>query len=235
MYCFNVKAYAETASFRLPETHTFQKTLPLPPLTSIIGLLGAAMGLHYEESMEFYYSNQIKAGITGFSKSRVNDLWKYRKIKSKETVSAVLTRELLFGLNLELFVAAKNENIVREIQQAIIRPCYALTAGCSDDLLKVKSVGSITQVSLVPLCSFSNTILPGDQGGNYESNIDINQVPLMKDLYTPRVYLLPTEFEFTNGDRRVKRREPFTFIDSPVRLIKPIEGLKFGEKSVALL
>ena len=235
MYCFSMEAYSETASFRLPETHTFQKTLPLPPLTSIVGLLGAAMGLPYAESMEFYYSNHIKVGVIGTSQSRVNDLWKYRKIKSKETVSAVLTRELLFGLNLELFVAAENENIVREIQQAIIRPCYALTAGCSDDLLKVKSVGSITQVSLVPLYDFLNTILPGDQGSNYESNIDINQVPLMKEFYTPRVYLLPVEFDFTNEGRRVKRREPFTFIDAPVKLIKPVEGLKFGEKSVALL
>src|SRR5690606_32592568 len=104
MYCFCIKAYSETASFRLPETHTFQKTLPLPPLTSIIGLLGAAMGLSYAESSKFYYSNHLKVGVIGTSQSRVNDLWKYQKIKSKETVSAVLTREILFGLDLELFI-----------------------------------------------------------------------------------------------------------------------------------
>lgn len=235
MYCFSVKAYAETASFRLPETHTFQKTLPLPPLTSIIGLLGAAMGLPYAESMEFYYRNEIRVGVIGASQSRVTDLWKYRKIKSKEIVSAVLTRELLFGLNIELFIAAENEKIVRDIQQAVISPRYALTAGCSDDLMKVKSVGAITQASLTPVYDFSNTILPGDQGSNYESNIDINQVSLMKEIHAPRIYLLPVEFDFTNEGRRVKRREPFTFIEAPVKLIKPVEGLKFGEKSVALL
>ena len=86
MYCFNRKAYSETASFRIPETHTFQKTLPLPPLTTIIGLLGAALGLSFAESMEFYHGNQIRVGVIGTSQSTVNDLWKYRKIKSKETI-----------------------------------------------------------------------------------------------------------------------------------------------------
>lgn len=225
-----------TASFRIPETHTFQKTLPLPPLTSIIGLLGAAIGLPFAESMDFYYYNHIRVGVIGTSQSRVNDLWKYRKIKSgNETISAVLTRELLFGLNIELFIAAENERIVKDIQHAVINPYYALTAGCSDDLLKIKSVGSVTRINPEPLYHFLNTILPGDQGGNYESNIDINKIPLLKEIFTPRVYLLPVEFDFTSEDRRVKRREPFTFIETPVKLIKPIQGLKFAEKSVALL
>lgn len=235
MYCFNIKAYSETASFRIPETHTFQKTLPLPPLTTIIGLLGAALGLSFAESMEFYHGNQIRVGVIGTSQSTVNDLWKYRKIKSKETISAVLTRELLFGLDLELFVTAENESVLRDIQRAVTDPCYALTAGCSDDLLKIKSVGSIIQTDLTPLFHFSNTVLPGDHGSNYESNIDITKIPLLKELYTPRVYLLPAEFDFTGEGRRVKRREPFTFVDTPVKLIRPLEGLKFGEKSVALL
>lgn len=235
MYCFSIKAYSETASFRLPETHTFQKTLPLPPLTSIIGLLGAAMGLSYAESSKFYYSNHLKVGVIGTSQSRVNDLWKYQKIKSKETVSAVLTREILFGLDLELFIAAESEEIVNDIKEAVLDPCYALTAGCSDDLLKIRRVDPVMPINPEPLYNFSNTILPGDQSNNYESDIDIDKIPLLKEIYTPRVYLLPVEFDITSKGRRVRRREPFTFIDIPVKLIKPVLGLKFGEKSVALL
>lgn len=235
MYCFSIGAYSETASFRLPETHTFQKTLPLPPLTSIIGLLGAAVGLSYADSMEFYYDNHIKVGVIGTSQSRANDLWKYQKIKSKETVSAVLTREILFGLNFELFIVAESEKLINDIRKAVVNPYYALTAGCSDDLLKVKRVEPVIETNTVPLHYFSDTILPGDQSDNYESNIDIKKIPLLKEIYPPRVYLLPVEFDFTDGSRRVKRRKPFTFIDTPVKLTKPLEGLKFGEKSVALL
>jgi len=36
MYLFKLKAFAVTASFRIPESHTFQQTLPLPPITTLI-------------------------------------------------------------------------------------------------------------------------------------------------------------------------------------------------------
>jgi len=235
MYCFSLKAYSETASFRLPETHSFQKSLPLPPLTTIIGLLGAALGLSFAESMEFYHNNNIKIGVIGKSQSRTNDLWKYRKIKSQETVSAVLTREILFGLDLEIFIATENEKITNNIRDAFIDPCYALTAGCSDDLLKIKKVRPVIVTNPEPLYDFSYTVLPGDQSNNYEANIDIDKIPLEVEIYTPQVFLLPVEFDFTDKGRRVKRREHFTFIDVPVKLIKPVLGLKYGDKSVALL
>ncbi|HAG08056.1 MAG TPA: CRISPR-associated protein Cas5, partial [Desulfotomaculum sp.] len=51
MYYFALEAYAPTASFRLPETHTFQQTLPLPPVTALMGLAGAALGLSFEQTM----------------------------------------------------------------------------------------------------------------------------------------------------------------------------------------
>ncbi|MGI6453193.1 MAG: CRISPR-associated protein Cas5 [Syntrophomonadaceae bacterium] len=235
MYCFSIKAYSESASFRLPETHTFQKTLPLPPLTSIIGLLGAAMGLSHVESMEFYYSNCLKVGIIGTSQSRANDLWKYQKIKSKETLSAVLTREILFELDLELFIAAESKKVISNVKEAVVDPRYALSAGCSDDLLKVRKVGQVVRINPEPLHCFSNTILPGDQSGNYKSDIDITKIPLSKEVYPPRVYILPVEFDITSNGRRVRRREPFTFIDTPIKLIRPVLGLKLGQKSVALL
>ena len=52
MYLFTLETFSLTASFRIPESHTFQPTLPLPPITSLIGMMGAALGFSFEESMK---------------------------------------------------------------------------------------------------------------------------------------------------------------------------------------
>ena len=57
----------------------------------------------------------------------------------------------------------------------------------------------------------------------------------MKDLFVPQVYLLPSEFSFNGEERRVLKRESYTFVDIPIRLKKPILGVKIEGKAVALL
>jgi len=49
MFILTLDVWAQTASFRIPEQHTFQPTLPLPPITTLIGLMGAALGLTFDE------------------------------------------------------------------------------------------------------------------------------------------------------------------------------------------
>ena len=53
MYCVEISLFAPTASFRIPEYHTFQQTLLLPPVTTIWGILGAAAGFDYESIQKY--------------------------------------------------------------------------------------------------------------------------------------------------------------------------------------
>lgn len=235
MYFFELQTFAVTASFRIPETHTFQQTLPLPPITTLTGLLGAAAGWSFQEAVHFCQEHGIKLGVIGTCQGRFKDLWKYQKIKSDGRISAVLLREYLADLAMCIYITADDRRIVDKLRGSFLNPCYALTAGNSDDLLKIKRVGNVVPGEVIESFQFSHTILAGNHVGNYESMIDLNTVPLMQEIYAPQVYLLPTEFEFNGEERRVRKRKPFTFVDTPIKLRKPIMALQVGDKAVELL
>ena len=65
MFLVALEMYAETASFRVSETHTFHKTLALPPYTTCVGLLGAALGLDMESAQSYVEENGISIGVAG--------------------------------------------------------------------------------------------------------------------------------------------------------------------------
>ncbi|ATW27426.1 CRISPR-associated protein Cas5 [Candidatus Formimonas warabiya] len=235
MFYFSIHTYAVTASFRIPETHTFQQTLPLPPVTALAGILGAAAGWSFEQTMDFCREKGIRFGVVGTHKGKAKDLWKYQKIKSGETIPAVLLREFLTDLDMVIYIVAEEEDIAEEMRQCFLSPCYALTAGNSDDLLKIRYVSLVEKGQVVWAEDFQTTVISGNHAANYESNIDIKSIPLMKALYAPQVHLLPTEFQFLGQERRVTARQPFTFVDTPIKLKTPVQALQVGEQAVPLL
>lgn len=235
MYYIEINAVAISASFRIPEAHTFQQTLPLPPLTTLVGMMGAAGGMDFESAMNYRKHRGVRFSVTGTHKGVVRDLWKYQKVKSKETISAVLLREGLTDLEMQIYLCANDEATVAQLREWFVDPVYALTAGTSDDLLKVRSVSAVQNGVLVSAKSFANTILPGNQAGNYVSQLDIRNIPLMTEIYAPRVQSLPVDFSFEGASRTVMKREAFTFVDSTICLKEPIEALQARNKVVALL
>src|SRR3990172_6770188 len=160
MFIFSVKGIALTASFRVPETHTFHQTLPLPPKTTIIGIIGAAKGLGLEEAYRYSDENNILVGVSGRDMGMMKDLWNYRKITGKERKYteediknrmhfSVLIREYLFNFELMLFFGAANKQTAENLRESFYSPIFALTLGNSDDLLKVQTI-SAPQIFLLP-------------------------------------------------------------------------------------
>jgi len=235
MYLFKLKAFAVTASFRIPESHTFQQTLPLPPITTLIGLVGAAVGLQFKEAIKFREDNDLRLGIIGTNQGEFRDLWKYHKIKASQVISDVLVREYLTNFEMSLYVGSQRDDIVKYVRESFLSPCYALSAGNSDDLLKIQRVGEIKNTDEVPLLEFKNTVLAGDYSANFDPAIDLKKVPITETIRAPQVYLLPTAFNFNGSERRVSERKSFTFIGSPIRLREPIPGYKIEEEAIVLI
>jgi len=235
MFYFTLDVYAPVASFRLPEAHTFQQTLPLPPVTTLTGIMGAALGLSLEDAFAMREEKGIYCGVLGTHEAIFRDLWKYQKIKSGETISAVLLREHLYNIRLTLVYASEDEKTIRKLYDSFNDPVYALTAGSSDDLLKIKKIQEVQKQDLQYQRRFSNTILPGDHSNNYEADIKIEEMPILQDMYMPRVYTLPESFYFEGGKRSVKSKQAYTFVDVPIQLIQPIKGLNIEGKAVGLL
>jgi CRISPR-associated protein Cas5t len=232
VFVFIVRGFAVTASFRVPESHTFQQTLPLPPPTTLTGLIGAAMGFDFEDAMSFRRQNSIFFGVIGSHKGEMKDLWKYNKIKSGEALKDVLIREYLTDFSLIIAIASKDRTDITEVRNCICNPKYALTLGNSDDLFKIKHIGTVVDAEEDQALTFENTILAGDQTLDYEPNFDLRNTPITYRVMAPQVVLLPTAFNFKGEERRVRERKLFTFVGSPIKLKKPlpiykVEGTAF--------
>ncbi|MGD0079682.1 MAG: CRISPR-associated protein Cas5 [Methanoregula sp.] len=245
MFSFSITAKAITASFRVPETHTFHQTLPLPPKTTIIGMIGAALGLRLDEAHAFVDTNNILVSVYGTHEGIMKDLWNYRKLTGKEksyTLDdiknrrqySILIREFLYSNDFTFFFAAEKTEPLDMLKNAFSSPHYALTAGNSDDLLKICSISDIQSLKPEKINRFRNTFVPGDMSRFYKHDIDLKQVPITQTLFTPQVFLLPTKFEFKGEERRVIERKPFTFISTPVTFSLPLDGYCIDGKAVVL-
>lgn len=224
MFLFSIKGHAITASFRVPETHTFHKTLPLPPKTAIIGMLGAAIGLNLEDAHEYAEQNKILIGIYGTHTGVMKDLWNYRKIKRTECISSILIREYLYHNDFVISFGSQNKESLEKLRTAFLSPVYPITAGNSDDLLKIIRITDISIVNSEMLSQFEHTVLPGDISKSCKHNIDFDRLPITQTVYTPQVFRLPTKFTFDGDERRVAERKAFTFISSSVNVETAIEG-----------
>jgi len=234
MFYFSVSLYAMSASFRLPESHTYQQTLPLPPLTALIGMAGAALGLNFADAMKLREYG-LRCGVWGKHLGEAKDLWKYTKIKSGEIIPAVLTREIITDLKLLIIYALDDFRELEKIRKAFCFPTFALTAGTSDDLVKISNISNIVESEPMLIEHVENTVLPGDHSLNYAVDIDINTLIKKRTVYAPRVFLLPTSFIFIGEERRIKHRDLFTFVDVPVTLKQPVTGVIAENKAVPLL
>lgn len=235
MYFFTVEGIANTASFRIPESHTFQQTLPLPPITTLIGLVGAVLGLSFEDAMRFREENSLSLGVIGRHKGQIRDLWKYHKIKTGEVISDVLLREYLVDFKMKLAVGTEDIEVATRARDGFLNPYYALTLGNSDDLLKICKVGQIEDRKDSLSSEFQNTVLLGDHMGLYKPRDDLKNTPITEAIYAPQVFLLPTAFSFSGNERRVSQRQHFTFIGSPIRLKEPMPAFQVEGDTVVLL
>lgn len=245
MFLFSIKGHAITASFRVPETHTFHKTLPLPPKTAIIGMLGAAIGLNLEDAHEYAEQNKIFVGIYGIHKGIMKDLWNYRKITGKEKNYSyediksrrhysILIREYLYHNDFVISYGSQNKEPLEKLSTAFLSPAYPITAGNSDDLFKIIRITDISIIKSEKLTQFEHTVIPGDISKSCKHDIDFDNLPITQTVYTPQVFRLPTKFTFDGDERRVAERKPFTFISSSVNVETPIDGYTVEGNNIVL-
>lgn len=235
MHVFNVSAFAEVASFRVPESHTYQQTLPLPPITTLVGLAGAALGLEYSKTVDWFEGNRVTMGVWGKHRGAMRDLWKYTKVKDKETLKDVLLREALNELEILVVYGGEDRASVNQLREAFADPVFCLTAGTSDSLLKIREVSAVTEAQPASDTEFEHCVIPGNMAGAYTTPDDILKLPITEEIRAPQVFLLPTKFQFSGSERRVSRRDYFTFVGNTVRLNQAVPTFFVDETKVPLL
>ena len=87
-----IKVTAPLASFRRPLDHNYQRTLPLPPPTTLLGLAGAALGLSEEELwLKPSPLRDLSVAALALQKPGIaRDMWTVMKIKNNSWWNALL-------------------------------------------------------------------------------------------------------------------------------------------------
>ncbi|AKG92218.1 CRISPR-associated protein, Cas5t family [Geoglobus ahangari] len=144
-----VKIKSWTASFRYPTFQSgYQPTLPVPPLSTIQGILSAARGEVVSFTEIPFVGYVFKSGGRGVDLERIYALGK--------TETDVIKREVLFDNTLYLYLPDEWENYFR-------RPRYQLLLGRSSDMATVESVEKVKleEKTNVPV---GGTIVPATSG-----------------------------------------------------------------------
>lgn len=225
------EAVAPVASWRPPEALTYHRTLPLPPYTALVGVLGAALGLELSEAYSFIGERGLRLGVGGWSEGRARDLWKYQKLESiaegKEITSDVLLREQWIDARLVFVVECADEATAETVRNVMMRPSYPLTAGTSDALLKVVAVRIDHEASQASR-RLAYSMIYGELPPKYKLAQALDTIPLSRVIHAPSVERLPTGFVFDTVDpRSLEGRDLVTFVSDPIELdddVDPVAG-----------
>lgn len=204
--CVTVRALA--ASFRRPLDHNYQRTLSMPPPTTLLGIAGAALGLSDRELWaEDSPLQSAKVAVWMDSEpGRARDMWTVLKIKSgKIAERSPYFREMLFFARYTLLYGG-DEALLERLDQAFRDPVYPLSLGREDELLIVEDVHSEIAMPGKPI--FTGTVIPGDfreMASHFYLRSNVRFEP-------PIVEKLPLGFRVDpNGVRRPIRPVSFTF------------------------
>ena len=139
------------ASYRKPSSMQMKESYPLPPYSTVIGMIHNACGFleyvdmnvsiqgsYYSKVNELYTRYEFKPGF--YDKTRHSI-----EISSKEGKSTGLTGgpanvELLTNVNLIIHVVPKQEDKIKEIAERLNHPKEYLSLGRREDLLVIEKV-----------------------------------------------------------------------------------------------
>ncbi len=211
------------SSFRRPMDHNYQKTFPLPPPTTLLGLAGAALGLSPEEmwgdrsKIRYLKSTALADRMPGIAK----DLWKIMKIKGgKIETRSIYTRELLFFPAYTVLYTGE-PTLLDELKEAFDDPVYALSIGREDELIVISRNRLVEATSAHP--EFSGTFIPLNMRTIPEERI---KLILDREGFSPvpQTVKLPVSFKVEKGIRSPEKDLFFTFIPQGLKVF--VEGLE---------
>lgn len=204
MNVYRIHISSWTASFRYPNLISgFQATLPVPPLSTIYGLISAAMGRY------FYPNNQLELGFVFQTKWKAQDLETIYQVDPRFTSikSNVVTREFLVDNDLWIYTLRTN------IAKCFEKPYFPLLLGRSGDLATINSIKEITVQPRTSLSRLKGTIVPFDA-----------RLPIAAPIHA-----LPLYFSEEIPRRNVGTK-PYFLLSSDYRQNAPIEAEGFWDE-----
>ncbi len=233
-YCV-LEVHSQTATFRNPEFQNFHKTFDLPPPTTLIGFLGAALGLSPLAAQEFFTQCEMQIGVSGKSSGKAKDTWKYAKYERRmmhaysPSYGSVIAREILVNNRFYLVFGTAIETAFQEMLTAFHNPKYALTLGSSDSLAFIKRIHVLKETcnrQEIEHCLLEGNVINevlALAATNFEFSIYQSSDPIAYDL--------PLRFTYKSdyGSRAVSEVGTLSFVSHKMKLNFDVEGVLFDD------
>jgi CRISPR-associated protein Cas5t len=215
-------------SFRQPDFHTYHKTLPLPPKTTIGGMIGGALGISpMEVNDKWLKTNRFQVGIVGQNNGKASDLWQIRKYEGEQIKAyqsgkekapyrtAVIVRELLFNSQFCIYLSFNDDGDFDLVKAHLENPKWALSLGREDELVLIKTLETV-QLLEVENKYYQNTVLPFDantEGGYHLRDLkEFTGRNMLSE--APRSLRLPMTFTHKGEAREADTFSTFTFVST---------------------
>jgi len=199
------------AQYRNPFTFYYAQSFPLPPKSTIIGMLQNATGRYYDEefwdlsvsvhggfeSVFWNYSQMIKGHTTlekGILMNQKSPL--YGSVKTSQR-SPINMQEMYNG-HLWIFIRG-DEGIISEIKRALESPSKVLSLGRSEDIIFIKDVRDVEATKK----QVSRNIRL-----SYPTYIKEQKFPIKNNQYP--VYSTPTKVLFQNNEKTIGSKTELT-------------------------
>lgn len=147
MRAIKLKIYQQTANYRVPVSHEFRETYPLPPYSTVIGMV------HY--LCDFKKCHPMSVSVQGMSGSTTSDFFTRYEFKNgmkfdpaRHQLNAegfgisrgVGHTQLLVDVHLILHITPKDQSEVQLIYEALCHPREYPSIGRREDLAVFESV-----------------------------------------------------------------------------------------------
>ena len=147
MKAIRLMLYQNMVNYRKPTSFQLKETYPLPPPSTVIGMVHNLCG--------YTDYHEMDVSIQGKYHSKVNDLYTRYEFKNAMKYEAgrhqletggygisrgVATVELLTDVELLLHILPKDQSIVEEIEKAFLYPKEYPSLGRREDLVYIKEV-----------------------------------------------------------------------------------------------
>ncbi|MDP2721444.1 MAG: type I-B CRISPR-associated protein Cas5b [Bacteroidales bacterium] len=141
MRAFRIKINSWTSSFRYPNLmSTFQPTLEVPPVSTVMGLINSATGFYVNQKeiqIGYYFRYNCKAvDLETIYQISIHKT-KKEKYPENTAISNVIQREFLYDCQLFLYL------VDEELVSCFRQPAYQLLLGRSGDLAGIESIKEV--------------------------------------------------------------------------------------------
>ncbi len=198
LYTFYFDIRADFAHFRDIFTHAFFRTYLAPPRTTILGIIGASIGLNEEDTIKL--SDSLYAGtkilsINGIAREIVN-VENQKEIGLKTPTM----RTLIVNPIYRIYIGGEDKGLIERIRDSLLKPVYPLYLGITECLANIKDISDIYYCKKCDTKCFS-CIIPALK---YTSKI----LDKTKFVLLPEINKTVYSFKYTP-----KGREPLKYID----------------------